>query len=57
MNNRAKTPKKWANDLTIVLNALGDEERFPVKIKQLAIATLSRFFQIIGMRTNLAYTL
>ena len=37
MNNRAKAPKKWANDLTIVLNALGDEERFPVKIKQLAL--------------------
>ncbi len=28
--------KRWANDLTVILNARGGDDRFPVDVKQLA---------------------
>ena len=31
------SPKRWANDLTVLLNAVYQADRFPVKVKQLAL--------------------
>jgi len=31
------SPKRWANDLTTLLNAVYQEDRFPVKVKQFAL--------------------
>ncbi|MDK3075496.1 ImmA/IrrE family metallo-endopeptidase [Sedimentitalea sp. JM2-8] len=31
-----KSPQRWANDLTIILNARGGDDRFPVNVEQLA---------------------
>jgi len=31
-----KSPKHWANDLTTILNVLGGDDRFPVKVKEFA---------------------
>lgn len=31
-----KSPKRWANDLTVILNARGGDDRFPVNVKRLA---------------------
>jgi len=31
------SPKRWANDLTAILNAVYQADRFPVKVKQLAL--------------------
>lgn len=32
-----RSPKRWANDLTAVLNAAFQNDRFPVRVKQLAL--------------------
>ena len=31
------SPKHWANDLTVLLNAVYKVDRFPVNVKQLAL--------------------
>jgi len=35
--NQELSPKRWANDLTLVLNAAYQTDRFPVRVKQLAL--------------------
>lgn len=39
-----KGPNRWANDLTVILNARGGDDRFPVNVKQLAYDYTNQVF-------------
>lgn len=39
-----KGPKRWANDLNVLLNARGGDDRFPVNVKQLAYEYTKQVF-------------
>jgi hypothetical protein len=34
--SKPKSPQRWAYDLTIILNTLGGDDRFPVNVEALA---------------------
>lgn len=38
------SPKRWANNLTTILNAVSEADRFPVKVKQLALDYSNQLF-------------